>query len=49
MPIELPIKVRATETTLLEDVSVEPVGEGTSIKFYMKPWEIKTRRVTPVQ
>ena len=44
--IELPRKVRATETTLLEDVSVGPVGEGTTIKFHMKPWEIKTLRLT---
>ena len=44
--LEIPLKVRATETTLLEDVSVGPVGEGTSIKFHMKPWEIKTLRLT---
>ena len=44
--IELPRTVRATETTLLEDVSVGPVGEGTTIQFHMKPWEIKTLRLT---
>ena len=44
--VELPRKVRATETTLLEDVSVGPVGEGTTIQFHMKPWEIKTLRLT---
>jgi len=44
--LEFPRKVRATETTLLEDVSVGPVGEGTTIQFHMKPWEIKTLRLT---
>jgi alpha-mannosidase len=47
--IELPRNVRATETTLLEDVSVGPVGEGSTIRFHMKPWEIKTLRLTPVK
>jgi alpha-mannosidase len=47
--LELPRKVHATETTLLEDVSVGPVGEGTSIQFHMKPWEIKTLRLTRVR
>jgi alpha-mannosidase len=47
--IELARKVRATETTLLEDVNVGPVGEGTTIKFHMKPWEIKTLRLTRVR
>jgi alpha-mannosidase len=46
--ITLPAKVRATETTLLEDVNVGPVGEGTTIRFHMKPWEIKTLRLTRV-
>ena len=44
--LEVPRTVRATETTLLEDVSVGPVGEGTTIQFHMKPWEIKTLRLT---
>ena len=35
--IELPSKVRATEVTLLEDINVGPVGEGTTIQFHMKP------------
>ncbi len=47
--IELPRTVRATETTLLEDVSVGPVGEGSTIKFHMKPWEIKTLRLTRIK
>ncbi|MGA2987584.1 MAG: glycoside hydrolase family 38 C-terminal domain-containing protein [Terriglobia bacterium] len=47
--IELPLKVRATETTLLEDVSVGPLGEGTTLHFHMKPWEIKTLRLTREQ
>jgi alpha-mannosidase len=46
--LELPRKVRATEATLLEDVNVGPVGEGTTIKFHMKPWEIKTLRLTRI-
>jgi alpha-mannosidase len=46
--LELPRKVRATETTLLEDVLVGPVGEGTTIHFHMKPWEIKTLRFRQV-
>jgi alpha-mannosidase len=44
--IELPVKVRAMETTLLEDINVGPLGEGTTIQFHMKPWEIKTVRLT---
>jgi alpha-mannosidase len=44
--IELPRRMRATETTLLEDVNVGPVGEGTTIHFHMKPWEIKTLRLS---
>jgi len=47
--LELPRRVRATETTLLEDVTVGPVGEGTTIHFHMKPWEIKTLRLTRVE
>jgi len=47
--IELSRKVRATETTLLEDVSVGPLGEGTTIQFHMKPWEIKTLRLARVR
>jgi alpha-mannosidase len=42
----IPFKVRATETTLLEDVSVGTVGEGSNITFHMKPWEIKTLRLS---
>jgi alpha-mannosidase len=45
--VELPRSVRATETTLLEDVTVGPVGEGSTIRFHMKPWEIKTLRLMP--
>ena len=46
--VELPRNVRATETSLLEDVIVGPVGEGTTIRFHMKPWEIKTLRLSRV-
>ena len=44
--IEFPRKVQATETTLLEDVTIGPVGEGTILHFHMKPWEIKTLRLS---
>jgi len=47
--IHLPHAVKATETTLLEDVLVGPVGEGTTLKFHMKPWEIKTLRFAKQQ
>ena len=43
--IHLAHPVHATETTLLEDVSVGPVGDGATITFHMKPWEIKTLRL----
>jgi alpha-mannosidase len=47
--IQLPRRVRASETTLLEDVGVGPVGEGATIRFHMKPWEIKTLRLSRAQ
>ena len=47
--LELPRPVRATETTLLEDEEVGSVGEGTTIKFHMNPWEIKTLRLARVK
>jgi len=47
--LEFPRPVRATETTLLEDVKVGDAGEGKTIQFHMKPWEIKTLRLSPVQ
>jgi len=47
--VELQRPVRATETTLLEDISVGPVGEGTTLRFHMKPWEIKTLRLARVK
>ena len=43
--IQLPFNVRATETNLLEE-TIGPVGEGEKISFHMKPWEIKTLRLT---
>jgi len=42
--IQLPYPVRATETNLLEE-TVGPVAEGQTIRFHMKPWEIKTLRL----
>ena len=47
--IHLPREVHATETTLLEDVSVGPVGDGSTIRFHMKPWEIKTLRLAKLE
>ncbi|MGD0732934.1 MAG: glycoside hydrolase family 38 C-terminal domain-containing protein [Terracidiphilus sp.] len=43
--VEFPRPVHVTETTELEDVPVGPVGDGTTVKFHIKPWEIKTLRV----
>jgi alpha-mannosidase len=43
--IQLPRMVHVVETTLLEDIVVGPVGDGTTIQFHMKPWEIKTLRI----
>ena len=42
--IQLPFRVRATETNLLEE-TLGPLGEGQAIRFHMKPWEIKTLRL----
>ncbi len=44
--IQLPRVVRAVETNLLEDEVLGPIGEGNSIKFHVRPWEIKTLRLT---
>jgi alpha-mannosidase len=43
--LQLPRRVRATETDLLEE-TIGPVGEGQTIRFHMKPWEIKTLRLS---
>jgi alpha-mannosidase len=43
--IQLPRSVHVVETNLLEDIVVGPVGDGNTIKFHMKPWEIKTLRL----
>jgi alpha-mannosidase len=45
--IQFPYPVTATETDLLED-TIGPVGQGPSISFHMKPWEIKTLRLKRV-
>ena len=42
--IELPRSVRVVETNLLEDSVLGTIGEGQTIHFHMKPWEIKTLR-----
>jgi hypothetical protein len=52
-PASLPLKVlspfivRAVESDLLEE-TIGPVGEGSAVRFRMKPWEIKTLRVSKV-
>ena len=43
------VDVRATETTELEDVQRGTDGEGSTIHFHMKPWEIKTLRLSKVK
>jgi alpha-mannosidase len=43
--IQLPRSVRVMETNLLEDVVLGTVDEGNTIRFHMKPWEIKTLRL----
>jgi alpha-mannosidase len=43
--IELPRSVKAVETNLLEDSVLGTIGEGRTIHFHMKPWEIKTLRL----
>ena len=42
--IQLPRFFKVEETNLLEDTVLAQVGEGDSISFHMKPWEIKTLR-----
>lgn len=46
--IHLPFRVRASETNLLEETS-GVVGEGETIRFRMRPWEIKTLRLAPIR
>jgi alpha-mannosidase len=46
--VQLPFKVRAVETNLLEETT-GPIGEGETIQFHMKPWEIKSVRLTPIR
>jgi alpha-mannosidase len=43
--IQLPRSVRVLETNLLEDMVLGTIGEGQTIHFHMKPWEIKTLRL----
>jgi alpha-mannosidase len=43
--IQLPRSVRVVETNLLEDTVMGTIGEGQTIHFHMKPWEIKTLRL----
>jgi alpha-mannosidase len=46
--IQLPFPVRAVETNLLED-TLGTLGEGQTIRFSMKPWEIKSVRITRIK
>jgi alpha-mannosidase len=46
--IRFPYAVNAVETNLLED-TIGPAGEGETIRFHMKPWEIKTLRLKRVR
>jgi alpha-mannosidase len=46
--LQVPFTVRAVETDLLEE-TIGPVGEGETIRFRMKPWEIKSLRLSRVQ
>ena len=43
--IQLPRSAHVLETNLLEDVVLGAVGDGQTIHFQMKPWEIKTLRL----
>lgn len=43
--LQFPRSVRATETNLLEDVVIGPIGQAQTIRFHIKPWEIKTIRL----
>jgi alpha-mannosidase len=43
--VEFPLPLKVLETSLLEDEIVGPVGEGSTIHFHIKPWEIKTLRL----
>ena len=43
--IQLPRSIRVVETNLLEDTVLGTIGEGQTIRFHMKPWEIKTLRL----
>jgi len=47
--VHFPRPLHVTETTELEDVPVGPVGGGTTVKFHMKPGEIKTLRLSRAQ
>jgi hypothetical protein len=43
--IQLPRAVHTVETNMLEDTILGPIGEGQTIHFRMKPWEIETLRL----
>jgi alpha-mannosidase len=43
--IELPRSIHVTETNFLEDAVLGSLGEGPTIRFHVKPREIKTLRL----
>jgi alpha-mannosidase len=45
--VQFPFKVRAVETNLLEE-TLGAIGEGQTIKFHIKPWEITSIRIARV-
>lgn len=46
--VQFPFPVRAVETNLLEETAGN-IGEGQTIRFATKPWEIKSIRITHVR
>ena len=45
--VQFPFKVRAVETNLLEE-TLGAIGDGQTIKFHIKPWEITSIRIARV-
>ncbi len=43
--LHFPRSLRVTETNILEDANLGLIGEGQTIHFHVKPWEIKTLRL----
>jgi alpha-mannosidase len=45
--VQFPFKVHAVETNLLEE-TLRAIGDGPTIKFHIKPWEITSIRIARV-